>query len=77
MEIKFPIKGWNEGAALEGQPPLTSPSLRNVRPFDVEEERIRGGQRPGIAKASDDRIVGDNPVVFLTQMAITYIEPVA
>lgn len=77
MEVKFPIKGWNEGAALEGQPPLTSPSLRNVRPFDVEEERIRGGQRPGLSKASADRIVGNNPVVFLTQMAITYIEPEA
>ncbi|KKN20337.1 hypothetical protein LCGC14_0936650 [marine sediment metagenome] len=77
MEIKFPIKGWNEGAAVEGQPPLTSPSLRNVRPFDTEEERIRGGQRPGLSKASDDRIVGDNPVTLMKQIAITYVEPVA
>jgi len=75
MEIAFPLSGLHEGMAFEHQPPTTSPYLKNVRAFDVEEERVRGGQRPGLAKAYDTRIGGDHPVLLIVTIATTYIQP--
>ena len=73
MELQFPTKGLDEGLAAEKQPPTTSPVLLNVRPFDVNEERIRGGQRPGSVKAYADRVGDNRPVIILTQISTTYI----
>ena len=75
MELKFPIQGLHEGLPAKDQSPLTSPSLQNVRPFDVEEDRIRGGQRPGLTKAYSTRVAGDHPVIQILKIATTYIEP--
>ena len=75
MELKFPIQGLHEGLPAKDQPPLTSPSLQNVRPFDVEEDRIRGGQRPGLVKAYSTQIAGNHPVIQILQIATTYIQP--
>lgn len=74
MEIGFPLMGLHEGMALEHQPPTTSPYLKNVRAFDVEEERVRGGQRPGLVKAYDTQIGGDHPVLLITTISTTYIQ---
>ena len=75
MELEFSVDGLFEGASTERQPPRTSPSLINVRPFDVEDERIRGGQRPGLTKAFTTRVGGDHPVIGMCQIAVTYIFP--
>ena len=50
IDFLFPLGGIHKGSALENQPIRTSPHLKNVRPYDVLETRVRGGQRPGLAK---------------------------
>jgi len=75
MELQFPRDGLHEGLAAEKQPPTTSPLLQNVRPFDVEDERIRGGQRPGVVKAYETQVGGTRPVILMTQIATTFIIP--
>lgn len=42
------MKGLNQNYAATTQPSFTSPYLLNVRPYDVLENRARGGQRPGL-----------------------------
>ena len=74
MEIRFPTQGLHEGVAAKEQPPLTSPSLRNVRPFDTAEDRVRGGQRPALVKAYSTQVVGANPVILIDEIATIYIE---
>jgi hypothetical protein len=76
MELFFPIQGLNEGLPAEKQPPATSPVLLNVRSFDVEEERIRGGQRPGLVKAYATQVGDNRPVIVLIQISTTYIAAV-
>jgi len=76
MELSFPSSGLHEGLPAEKQPLATSPALKNVRPFDVEEERIRGGQRPGLVKAYETQVGGDHPVICITSIATTFIEAV-
>ena len=75
MEISFPFAGLHTGLATEHQPPTTSPNLSNVRPFDVEEGRARGGQRPGLVLAYTTRIGGDYPVLHISTITTTYITP--
>lgn len=75
MEIPFPINGLDTGKAYEKQPTLTTPACRNVRPFDTDEDRIRGGQRPSIIKAFSTQVGGAHPIVGMVQIATTYIEP--
>lgn len=75
MELPFPFSGLHEGLAAEKQPPATSQQLSNVRPFDVEEGRARGGQRPGLEKAYTTQIGGEYPVLHISIISTTYIEP--
>ncbi len=75
MELPAPIKGYHVGAAANKQPPLTSPSMRNCRPFDAEKERTRIAKRPGFAKAFATQVGGDHPIVRMVQIATVYIEP--
>jgi len=75
MRIPFPSGGLSEGIAAQDQEVGTSFSLQNVRPFDITAERIRGGQRPGTSLAYTTQIVGDYPVIAMTQIVSTYIEP--
>lgn len=75
MELPFPIMGLHEGLSTEHQPPTTTPYCKNVRPFDVDEERGRGGQRPGFVKAFTTQIGGEHPVLKIAAIATTYIEP--
>jgi len=66
-EIPFPRFGIFKGGAVSQQPPLTSPSMSNVRPTDKDEERSRGGQRPGLNKWGNGTQIGgsDQPVVAI------------
>ena len=75
MELPFPSAGLHEGMAAEKQPPTTSPQLKNVRPYDVEESRARGGQRPGLIEAYETQIGGEYPVLSISTVVTTYIEP--
>lgn len=66
-EITFPIKGLHKGFQTERQPGLTSFSMSNVRPYDTLSNRLRGGQRPGLAKWGAGTQVGsaEQPVVAM------------
>ena len=75
MRIPFPVEGLVEGVASQDQAVRTSFSLQNVRPFDVSDERIRGGKRPGSVKAYTTQIVGDYPVIKMDSIVTTYITP--
>ena len=44
----FPLKGLDLSLQSSSQPPLTSPRMKNARPFDVLENKARGGQRAGL-----------------------------
>lgn len=76
-KLLFPVKGLHSGFAYGEQPPLTTPRLKNVRPFDVDEGRGRGGQRPGLVKAFSTQVGGNHPVIAMAQVVTTYIEPEA
>lgn len=75
MRIEFPINGLSEGLPAIQQKLETSFSLQNVRPYDVTDERIRGGQRPGTVLAYSTRVVGNNPIIAMFQITTVYIEP--
>ncbi len=71
-EFPFPLKGKDENWSTSKQPALTSPSLSNVRPYDVQANRARGGQRPGLVKALafNSGPVGNRPVIAMEQVTI-------
>jgi hypothetical protein len=75
MKIPYPIEGLSEGRATVEQELRTSFSLQNTRPYDVSDERIRGGQRPGTALAYTTQVVGDFPVIKMLSVITTYITP--
>jgi len=76
MEVRFPLKGLHTGVGHQDQPPLTSFSLLNVMPLNVDEERMTGGQRPGLTKAFSTQVAGAYPILQMAQIVTTYIEPV-
>jgi len=67
--LYFPMKGKDTNMAASTQPPLTSPLLNNVRPYDVLETRARGGQRPALKKKYSQLIgSGSQPIVAMCQV---------
>lgn len=69
MNIRFPHRGYNKGLGAEVQPEHTTPWIQNMRVIDVQDNRFRGGQRPGLSKAYDQQISGViMPVVELIQI---------
>jgi len=72
IEFRFPIEGKDENWSFANQPPLTSPDMNNVRPFDVLGKRMRGGQRPGLDKLFAQQIGGTSAQIdCLLQITIT------
>ena len=69
MRIPFPYKGIDKGRATSEQPELTAPDLKNVRPYGVLDNRMRGGQRPGLDKWGAGDLIGGGligqPIVVL------------
>lgn len=53
--FKFPMKGIHRVGMKNEQPEGTAFDCLNVRPFDVIEDRARGGSRPGLGKYSSAR----------------------
>jgi hypothetical protein len=72
QKFRFPVLGINVNFAASTRPDYTSSDMNNVRPFDVLEERARGGQRPGQRKVYNQNIGNGTPVVKMTQ--ITTVE---
>lgn len=58
----FPFGGINEGTSKYNQPPNTAYFVQNVRAFDYDTGRMRGGKRPGLAKVSTTQINGSNRI---------------
>ena len=75
MKIPFPTEGLAEGMPSAEQPQKTSFSLQNVRPFDVTSEKIRGGKRPGTKLAYTTQVGGVHPILLMTSIVTTYINP--
>ena len=70
LNIGFPLQGLDKGRSTTDQPTMTTPACLNVRPFDTDDKRLRGGQRPGLDKwANGDLLGGGQPVVFITSVA--------
>ena len=67
MELLPPIKGVFRGSLTGHAPELTSEVMNNVRPVDVQEKRVRIGQRPGLDKWANGTQVGaaEQPVVAM------------
>ena len=67
MELLPPIKGIFKGSLTGHAPELTSEVMNNVRPVDVQEKRVRIGQRPGLNKWGNGTQVGaaEQPVVAM------------
>ena len=73
MRISFPTKGIYKGTAAASQPDGTSPDMNNVRPRDVLEHRVRGGQRPGLQKLYSQQI-GGAAVAIVAICSVTTID---
>ncbi|KKN60035.1 hypothetical protein LCGC14_0536220 [marine sediment metagenome] len=71
LRLLFPVGGVNRSRLPDEQPELTSPGMNNVRPFDVSDERIRGGQRPALIKWGAGTQIGDieQPVVAMCSVS--------
>lgn len=67
MNLRFPYEGIDKGRALAEQPELTAPHMNNMRPRDVLDNRMRGGQRPALDKWGDGDQIGGaaQPVVAI------------
>jgi hypothetical protein len=74
--LKFPVRGINKSRLPDEQPEATSPDMNNVRAFDIADDRIRGGQRPGMAKRYAELVsqvsVGA-PIVAMCEVAVTEV----
>jgi len=66
MELLFPFKGLNKGILSSKQPIDTARDMQNVRPY--KDGRLRGGQRPGLAKASTTQ--GGSAVVAVATVTV-------
>ncbi len=74
IRLTFPIRGINKSRLPDEQPETTSPDMNNVRPFDTLDDRIRGGQRPGMAKRYDEvvsQFTLGGPVVAMCEVSVT------
>ena len=71
MVLKFPFEGIDKGGVVAEQPANTSPYMLNVRPYDVLNNRMRGGQRPGMDKMYAQQIGGGTyPIVAMCTVTI-------
>ncbi len=67
QNIPLPFRGINKGVAVCTTPMEYSSYMNNVRPFDVQEKRLRLGKRPGLKKWGAPTQVGgiELPVVAM------------
>jgi hypothetical protein len=72
VEFSLPIKGVSRGLPVDKLPPSTSGYMKNVRPRDILENRIRIGQRPGLDKLYSQQI-GGSPAAIVFVGSITTV----
>lgn len=73
MDLLFPHKGYHVGLGAEKQPAGTTPWIQNMRIIDCQDNRFRGGQRPGLQAAYAQQIASiAAPVVVL--IAVTVVD---
>ena len=65
-----PVGGINRAAPYQKQPPYTTPSAQDVRPYGVLEERHRIGSRPGLGPAYRTQLGSGNPIRMLSTLDI-------
>ena len=71
MDLLFPFRGYHKGLGAEKQPANTTPHIQNMRVIDIQDNRFRGGQRPGLQKAYSQQIGGTAvPIVWLGSVTI-------
>lgn len=58
IALPFPIKGYDVNGAYSAQAALTTGNCFNVRGYSADEERARGGSRPGVRRAYTQQIGG-------------------
>jgi len=68
IDIQPPLGGVNSRYGFQAQPPYTTPRALNVWPRDLLEGRMRGGSRPGLAKAFPAGVTG--PVHLLANVRV-------
>jgi hypothetical protein len=56
INLEFPLAGIDRSASHQHVRPFTTQDALNVRPYDVLENRARGGSRPGLAKAFSEQL---------------------
>lgn len=64
-DLTFPLAGLDLSAEYGGQAPLTTPTGDNVRAFEPDSYRARGGSRPGISRYVSDQVSGTNLIQHL------------
>ncbi len=67
MKLRFPLKGIHKGFGTVSQPPGTTFDCLNMRAYDIIDNRVRGGQRPGADKWGAGTQIGtaEAPVVAM------------
>jgi len=77
MNVKagFPVNGLAEVTPYSDTETGTSADMLNVVPFD-RDGRLRGANRYGLEKWSDQQISGSNRIQCLQTVSATYVEPV-
>ena len=73
MVIKFPSDGIDKGGVVAEQPANTSSVMLNVCPLDVLNNRMRGGQRPGLDKLYTQQI-GSGAYPIVAMCTVTTVE---
>ncbi len=68
LRVRFPLGGLNRKRSYRQQAPFTTGNCLNVRAFGTEEDRERGGSRPGLIQSHQDDL-GTN-VRFLEPMVL-------
>lgn len=61
-DLQYPVEGVDDTRAFLRQRGGTTPDAQNVRAFDPEEDRARGGSRNGLVKRYTYQVVGDYPI---------------
>jgi hypothetical protein len=73
-DIRFPIKGLDLAAGFAGQREGTTPLGENVRGYEPQSKRLRGGARAGLSKYMDNALPGEiqelNSVVLPSAVAL-------
>lgn len=73
QRVQWPFKGRVDSRARGDQPELTTAEAENVRNFSNDEQRMQGGQRPGLKKWTSAQISGSDPVRHIA--AFNYDSP--